>query len=185
MGSSQMTFFTVGHSNQPVERFLELLTFAEISLIVDVRRLPGSTRFPQFNEDTLRQTLNASKIGYERVEALTGRRNKSKTVPDRVNGAWENQSFHNYADYALSSEFEGGLHRIEQLANTHTVALMCSESVWWRCHRRIISDWLLSRGHQVTHIMSGPSLVEAGLTPFAEIRDGRVEYPAAEAKKIL
>ena len=120
-------------------------------------------------------------IGYERIAGLGGLRGKSKTVPPDVNGFWENQSFHNYADYALSPDFERSLGELEAVAAERPTAIMCAEAVWWRCHRRIIADYLLSGGWEVIHLMGNGRTEPAKLTPAARKRDGRLVYPAPEA----
>jgi uncharacterized protein (DUF488 family) len=117
-------------------------------------------------------------MGYERIAELGGLRGRSKTVPPELNGFWENQSFHNYADYALSAEFEAGIERLSALAAERRTAIMCAEAVWWRCHRRIIADYLLARGWSVTHLMGEGREEPAKMTPAAEERDGRLVYPA-------
>lgn len=160
-------FFTVGHSNRTIEAFVELLLAERIELVVDVRRLPGSRRHPQFDEDALRASLAAVGIGLIRNAALTGRRPISHDVPFEINALWRNRSFHNYADHALSEEFREGLADLRQEGHRQTVAVMCSEAVWWRCHRRIIADHLLARGEQVIHLMAAGRSQSAELTPGA------------------
>ncbi|GAA4891810.1 DUF488 domain-containing protein [Tessaracoccus lubricantis] len=171
-----MPLFTVGHSDRSLEEFVELLTAHGVGVLADVRSLPGSRKFPHFNSDVLAATLPAQGIEYLRIEDLGGRRNKSKTVDPSVNGMWRNQSFHNYADWALGEEFEQGLARFRALeASRPTV--MCSEAVWWRCHRRIIADHLLAHGCDVRHIMSPTKADPATLTPGAQVAAMTVTYP--------
>lgn len=98
-------------------------------------------------------------------------------MPPEVNGYWENQSFHNYADYALSSEFQAGLEELEHLADERQTAIMCSEAVWWRCHRRIVADYLMLRGHEVFHLMGSEKVEPATLTPAARQQDRQLVYP--------
>src|SRR5699024_9559138 len=121
------------------------LRSSSVQLIVDVRRLPGSTRYPQFDQDALSGALAEMGIRYLRVEELTGRRPVSREVPFEVNSWWENRSFHNYADHALSGGFRRALADLCEWGRTSRAAVMCSEAVWWRCHRRIIADYLLAR----------------------------------------
>ena len=147
-------------------------------MIADVRTVPRSRTNPQFNFDRLPGELAPSSVAYERIAELGGLRGRSKTVAPELNGFWENQSFHNYADYALSDDFEAGLARLEELARKQRVAIMCAEAVWWRCHRRIIADYLLERGWIVTHLMGEGRTEPARMTPSAEERDGRLVYPA-------
>lgn len=168
---------TVGHSTHPLEEFLALLRDAAVTAIADVRRVPGSNRYPWFNQDALAQSLADAGIGYRRIDQLTGRRPRQRDVPDAVNGLWRNRSFHNYADYALSAEFESGLTELIGDAAAGRTAVMCSEAVWWRCHRRLIADHLLARDIEVAHLMPDGRLDDAQLTPGAVVRDRRVEYP--------
>ena len=171
-------FFTVGHSNRSPEAFAELLTETDVAFVADVRKIPRSRTNPQFNADTLPGTLAAVGISYEHVAALGGRRGKARTLPADVNGFWTNQSFHNYADYALSEEFRAGLAHLIALGHKQRCAIMCSEAVWWRCHRRIVADHLIARGETVFHIMGQGRLEPARLTAGAVIRaDETVVYP--------
>lgn len=173
---------TVGHSTHPMDEFLALLHRAGAGLVADVRRLPGSRRYPWFDQDALCASLAAHGIRYRRISGLTGRRPVQRDVPDEVNALWRNRSFHNYADHALGQEFADGLHElIEHTDPGHPPVVMCSEAVWWRCHRRIIADHLLARGLRVAHLMPDGRLADAALTPGAVASDGRVRYPAADA----
>ncbi len=173
--------WTIGHSTRTLEEFMSLLR--DITLVVDVRKLPGSRRFPWFNDDALAGSLADAGIGYRRVEALTGRRPVSREVPLEVNGWWTNRSFHNYADHALSEPFDAALGDLLDWARTDQIALMCSEAVWWRCHRRIIADHLIARGHQVHHIVGPGKVSNAELSEGAKVDSARAErvrvtYPA-------
>ncbi|MDT0156846.1 DUF488 domain-containing protein [Microbacterium sp. ARD32] len=171
---------TVGHSTHPLDAFLTLLQNAAVGMIVDVRRLPGSSRYPWFDQDELDASLGTAGIRYRHAAELTGRRPLQRDVPDAVNALWRNRSFHNYADYALGAEFARGLDElIAQADPRHPPAVMCSEAVWWRCHRRLIADGLLARGIRVGHLMPDGRVADAQLTPGAVVRDGAVEYPAA------
>jgi uncharacterized protein (DUF488 family) len=176
-----LSFFTIGHSNRRLEEFVRLLREAEIELVADIRKIPKSRTNPQFNRDALPEALAGFAIAYEHMEALGGRRGKSKDVSPDINALWTNGSFHNYADYALAETFAAALAHLREEGHERRTALMCSEAVWWRCHRRIVSDHLIARGEAVFHIM-GPGRHEpARLTPGALIRpDGEVIYPAAE-----
>ncbi len=155
-----------------------MLNTSDVELIVDVRRLPGSRRHPQFNEDSLRESLDAAGIGFERIAQLSGRRPVSKDIPFTVNAFWQNRSFHNYADYALSDEFQSGLAQLRDRGRDLRTSVMCSEAVWWRCHRRIIADHLLARGEQVFHLMNEGRQHAASVTSGALVEDGHVTYPA-------
>lgn len=171
--------FTIGHSNRDLSEFLALRADNDIERIVDVRRLPGSTRYPQFNEDALRASLHEHGIAYSRSEALTGRRRVSKTVPFEVNAWWRNRSFHNYADHALSEEFRAGITELRELGDTQRTAVMCSEAVWWRCHRRIIADYLLAAGDEVVHVLGEGQTAAAELSSGAVMgaAEGTLTYP--------
>lgn len=175
-------FFTIGHSTRPFEDFIALLRAGGVEKVVDVRTMPRSRRNPQYNTETLPAALAAQDIGYEHMPALGGLRPKSRTVPPDVNGFWENGGFHNYADYALSPEFRDALERLVARGREKRCAVMCAESVWWRCHRRIIADYLLARGEEVFHLMDGDKIEPATMTAAARRReDGALAYPAAQA----
>src|SRR6478736_5898189 len=133
------TVYTVGHSTRSIAEFVDLLKQGRVELVVDIRSTPRSHTNPQFNLDDLPEALTAWQIGYTRIAELGGRRTKSKTIPPEVNGFWMNQSFHNYADFALSDEFRAGFSSLIELCNERRCAIMCSEAVWWRCHRRFMT----------------------------------------------
>jgi uncharacterized protein (DUF488 family) len=171
-------FYTVGHSTRTVADFVKLLQTAEVTLVVDIRTMPRSRANPQYNKDDLPGSLTAFRIGYQDIADLGGLRGKSKTVPPEVNGFWENRSFHNYADYALTEPFRIGLLRLISLGREQRCAMMCSEAVWWRCHRRIVADHLIARGETVFHLMGESRIEAAKLTEGAQVRDnGDVIYP--------
>jgi len=142
----KLPFFTIGHSNRSLEEFIELLIGAHINLVADIRTVPRSRSNPQFNEDTFPDALVAFDISYEHMAALGGLRGKTQTSPRDVNGFWTNESFHNYADYALSAQFHAGLKLLLDEGRKRRCAIMCSEAVWWRCHRRIVTDYLIAAG---------------------------------------
>jgi uncharacterized protein (DUF488 family) len=172
-----LPFFTIGHSSRSLAAFAALLEAAGIGLIADIRTVPRSRANPQFDRDSLPAALAALGIGYEHMAALGGLRGRSRT-PDEVNALWENRSFHNYADYALSPPFAAGLARLVEAGRERRCAIMCSEAVWWRCHRRIVADWLIARGESVFHLMGRDRQEPARLTPGAVVRpDGSVVYP--------
>lgn len=176
-----MPIYTVGHSTHDFATFVAMLSEAEVTDLVDVRKLPGSKKFPHFNNDYLAVHLPEHGIGYRRVEALTGRRPVSTTVPFEVNGNWQNRSFHNYADHALGEEFQEALQQLIDDSRTHTTAFFCSEAVWWRCHRRIIADHLLARGEDVRHIMGPGNFTQATITKGGVVGDDLiVRYPQQE-----
>jgi uncharacterized protein (DUF488 family) len=170
--------FTIGHSTRSIPEFVELLRAGRADLVVDVRTVPKSRRNPQYNEDALPRELAQYQVGYRRIAGLGGLRGKSRDVSPDVNGFWENQSFHNYADYALSDEFTAALGELLDLSSDRRVAIMCAEAVWWRCHRRIIADYLIERGRDVRHLMDHDRVEEARLTPGAEPEDGKIVYPS-------
>ena len=172
-------FFTIGHSTRDLDEFIALLREAEVGLVIDVRRLPGSRRYPHFDQDPLRDSLYDSGVGYEHWQSLTGRRPVRADVPFEVNAWWRNRSFHNYADYALSDEFRAALEKLREAGRRQSVAIMCAEAVWWRCHRRIIADYLLAAGESVKHIMGTGEAPRAELSAGARRGpDGTVTYPA-------
>lgn len=172
--------FTIGHSTRSIEDFLALLMQHGIMQVVDVRKLSGSRKFPQFNSDALQASLKAAGIGLHREEALAGRRPVSQSVDFEVNAWWRNRSFHNYADHALGDDFLHAIQQLQERAVGQKIAIMCAEAVWWRCHRRIIADYLLARGAEVLHIIDGPEAKAAELSPGAVIGPQlRTTYPAA------
>ena len=171
-------FCTIGHSNRALEEFVDILRVARVDLVVDVRSFPRSRSNPSYNLDVLPGELERYQIGYRHMPALGGRRNLQPDVPDEVNAHWRNRSFHNYADYALSSEFAAALEDLVALGRDRRLAMMCSEAVWWRCHRRIITDHLLLNGQMVDHLLGANRIDAAKPTPGAELtRDGKVIYP--------
>lgn len=174
--------FTIGHSARSLAHVTEMLLAAGADRVIDVRRFPRSRSNPQFNIETLPADLAAEGISYEHWPDLGGRRPSEGGMDAAINGLWENRSFHAYADYALSAPFQQALAALIGLAETQTPALMCSEAVWWRCHRRIIADHLLARQMAVFHIMETGKIVPASLTPGASVsRDLLVRYPRPRA----
>lgn len=178
--SAEPPIFTIGHSTRSIPQFVDLLRVGQVSLVVDVRTVPRSRRNPQYNEDVLASELSEYQVGYTRIAALGGLRGRSPGVPQALNGLWENKSFHNYADYALSDEYSAGLTECLNLAFGHRCAIMCAEAVWWRCHRRIIADYLLARGKTVLHLMGEDRVQAARLTQGAVLADGKVIYPTTK-----
>ncbi|QOF95458.1 DUF488 domain-containing protein [Novacetimonas hansenii] len=171
-------FYTVGHSTHSVSDFIAILHRYNITMVVDVRAFPYSRRNREFDGSRLITELAPYGIGYRHVRELGGRRPRSKTVGTQTNAFWHVQSFHNYADYALGGEFHQGLKTLMELGEHFTVAIMCAEILWWRCHRRIITDYLLENHRQVFHILSITKIVAAQMTPEAVIGDdGCVTYP--------
>ena len=171
------TIFTIGHSTRLIEEFAGLLQSAGVQLVVDVRRIPRSRTNPQYNLDRLPAELVPWQIDHCYIAELGGRRSRANDVPDTVNAFWDNRSFHNYADYALSDDYAAGLEQLVRAARLRPTAIMCSEAVWWRCHRRIIADYLLHRGWQVCHIMGGNRIETARMTPGAQQHGAHLVYP--------
>ena len=171
--------FTIGHSNRSIEDFIALLEENKIELLVDVRTFPMSRYNPQFNKEALHQSLKHYSVEYKHLAALGGRRGRSNKTSH--NTAWEHVSFRNYADYAETEPFREGLEELILLAREKRTAYMCSEAVWWRCHRRIITDYLLARGWTVRHIMAPGKVQEAEMNDNAVVSDaGTISYPAAQ-----
>ena len=175
------TYYTIGHSTHTVENFIALLRRAGVRSVVDVRTLPRSRSNPQFNTEVLPSALADAGIGYEHIAALGGLRSRRREVPSEVNAFWQNASFHNYADYAMSPDFAEGLARLRELGRVAPCAVMCAEALWWRCHRRIIADYLIAGGDAVQHIMADGKVVTATLTPAARPAERALTYPKAEA----
>jgi uncharacterized protein (DUF488 family) len=171
-------FYTIGHSTRPLDEFVELLRASDVRLVADVRTVPRSRTNPQYNRDTLPQSLAPYQIGYEHIAALGGLRGHKRDVAPAVNGFWQNGSFHNYADYALSQSFRDGLAHLRALGHETTCAIMCAEAVWWRCHRRIITDYLLAAGETVFHILGRGHVDPAHLTESALPGPDGLVYPA-------
>jgi len=171
-------FFTIGHSTRSIPDFVELLRAGEVQVVVDVRSIRRSRRNPQFNEETLGAALEPYQVGYVVIPELGGRRSRQKSIDEELNGFWRNTSFHNYADYALTDPFRDGLEHLLALGSSKRCVIMCAESVWWRCHRRIIADYLLQRGVEVCHLMDGNKVIPAELTEGAlVINERRIVYP--------
>ena len=175
--TDETPIFTIGHSTRSLAEFVELLRVGSVELVVDVRTVPRSRRNPQYNEDVLASELAPYQIGYERIADLGGLRSRSRNIPPEINAFWENQSFHNYADYALSDQFAVALRALMELSLERRCAIMCAEAVWWRCHRRIIADYLLVRKRTVLHVMGRERLEPARLTSAAKVEDGKITYP--------
>ncbi len=168
------TIFSVGHSTHPIERFLELLGGHRIVLLADVRSFPSSRRWPQFNQVAFEQSLQRAGIEYRWLKRLGGRRHGVRA--DSPHTAWTHPAFRSYADYMETAEFDHGLAELVDLAAASRTAYMCSEGLWWRCHRRIISDVLAVHGWDVEHILPDGKLKPHTLTPFARLVAGRIIY---------
>jgi hypothetical protein len=173
--------YTVGHSNRTFDEFAELLTQAAVNQLVDVRSIPRSRAMPQFNQDALPDRLAAAGIGYTHLVDLGGRRHHRAGTPLSANIYWRVAAFRHYADYAETPFFRRGLDALLALASERCCAIMCAEAVWWRCHRRIVADYLLTEGVDVQHIMGPGTLSPATLTPGVRVLDdGTLRYDAAD-----
>ena len=184
-----MKIWTIGHSTRAIDNFIAALEAHGIKALVDMRSLPGSRRYPQFNKETLAGALSERGIRYEHFPELGGRR---KTKPDSKNTAWRNASFRGYADHMETDEFRRGIARLVDLANeagptarpasstrsVAGVAIMCAEAVWWRCHRALISDFLKARGIEVIHIIDEKKAESHPFTSAAKIVNGELSYHA-------
>jgi uncharacterized protein (DUF488 family) len=169
-------FYTIGHSTRTIAEFVDLLREAKVGLVVDVRTVPRSRTNPQFNRDVLPETLAGYQIGYEHIAELGGLRGRQRQAAPSPNTYWENTSFRNYADYALTDRFREGLDRLTDLGGRSVTAIMCAEAVWWRCHRRIIADYLLASGHVVFHILGPGKIGPASMTPAVRLTTGGIIY---------
>jgi uncharacterized protein (DUF488 family) len=161
------TFFTIGHSTRPVATLADLLQAAKVELVADVRTVPRSRTNPQYNQDTLPKALQAFHIGYRHFPALGGLRPRAHDVSPDINAFWRNASFHYFADYALSKVFHAGLEELRTIGANQRCAILCAEMLWWRCHRRIITDYLLNAGDTVFHILGPGQIEQATMTPAA------------------
>jgi uncharacterized protein (DUF488 family) len=168
---------TIGHSNRPIEEFIDLLRQNEVQVLLDIRTVPKSRHNPQFGQDQLPLSLKAAGIEYRQMPGLGGLR---RALKDSPNSGWRNTSFRGYADYMQTPEFAGNVEAVIELASTTRCALMCAESVPWRCHRSLVADALLVRGIPVEHIINPGKRRPAKLTPFAQVEGTRILYPPEE-----
>ena len=170
--------WTIGHSTREIDKFISALEANGIKLIADVRLLPGSKRYPQFNRESLAKSLSEHGIGYEHFPELGGRR---KPKPDSRNTAWRNEAFRGYADHMETEGFREGVNRLVDLANkVGPTALMCAEAVWWRCHRALISDFLKARGIELTHILDVKKTEPHPFTSAARIVNAELSYASED-----
>jgi uncharacterized protein (DUF488 family) len=170
-----MTIYTIGHSMRELAEFVGILKAYNIGLLADVRSVPRSRFAPQFNEDNLERVLPESGIGYRHLEHLGGLRHTTKAF---VNLGWHNTSFRGYADYMQTPEFAAGIDELLEIAEDKTVAIMCAEAVPWRCHRSLIGDALLVRGHEVIDIFDEHKTQAEKLTSFAVVHGTQITYPS-------
>lgn len=176
-----LPFFTIGHSTRSIDEFAALLREADVGVVVDVRSMPRSRTNPQFNADTFAAQLADRQVSYVRIPELGGLRGRRWSLETSPNTYWRVRGFRNYADYALSEAFHGGLAQLLQLGRDRRAAIMCAEAVWWRCHRRIIADYLLIGGETVFHILGGGHIEPAKLTPGGRATvGGKIFYNGAD-----
>jgi uncharacterized protein (DUF488 family) len=172
--TASVRIWTIGHSTRTIDTFISLLEAHGVRLLADVRSLPGSKRYPQFNKETLTHSLGEAGIRYEHFRELGGRR-KAKT--ESKNTAWRNASFRGYADYMETEEFRNGIERLLDVsAEFGPAAIMCAEAVWWRCHRALISDYLKARSIEIIHILDASKTESHPYTSAAHIVDGTLSY---------
>ena len=173
-----LTIFTIGHSTRPIEEFLALLHANGVTQLIDIRTIPKSRRYPQFNSDALAASLREADIRYVHMKDLGGLRHARR---DSVNLGWRNASFRGFADYMQTDEFATALGRAIHLAEEYPTALMCAEAVPWRCHRSLVADALAVRGIRVLEIVGTAAPKEHSLTPFARVSGTQIAYPADQA----
>lgn len=178
MDSAKKEIWTIGHSTRSLADFINILKSFGIEILVDVRRFPGSRKFPHFNREELAIALPENNIKYLHLEALGGRR---KGQPDSQNTAWRLASFRGYADYMSTKEFQEAMEILQHKAKNSRLAYMCSEAVWWSCHRSLISDQLKVLGWKVNHIMSETKEMEHPYTKPARIIDGKLSYKGVDS----
>jgi uncharacterized protein (DUF488 family) len=166
--------YTIGHSTRPLDEMIGALRAHQVQALIDIRAFPMSRRLPQFNRDSLEQSLAAQGIRYLSMTALGGYR--KKILEDSPNIALRNQSFRNYADYMLTPEFENAMSELLALAEKSRTAYMCAERVHFRCHRMLVSDWLVAHGHEVFHIDDAARVEPHKLMAEARMIDGRLIY---------
>jgi uncharacterized protein (DUF488 family) len=177
--ASSLLVMTIGHSTRTLDEFIGLLQAHAVARVVDVRTIPRSWHNPQFNKDSLPDSLKKAGLSYVHLPRLGGLRHAK---PDSINVGWRNASFRGYADYMQTPEFELGLGELIQLATQERVAIMCAEAVPWRCHRSLIADALLVRGIRIEDVMSLTRRTIHTLTPFAKVRGTKITYPAEKSR---
>jgi uncharacterized protein (DUF488 family) len=173
-------FYTIGHSTRSLCELLDILEKYEIRALIDVRAIPRSRTNPQFNCDAMPAPLGRRGIDYQHFPELGGRRSRQREIGKSPNLYWQNQSFRNFADYAMTDGFRQGFARLKRLGEEKLCTIMCSEVLWWRCHRRIITDYLILAGEAVAHIYDSDKVEEAKPTPAARpTPDGKIVYDLA------
>jgi len=173
----QNIIYTIGHSTRTVSDFIKMLQSFDIQMLVDIRSFPGSRKYPHFNKESLGKTLASAGIHYLHLKNLGGRR---KVLDNSKNNRWRNASFRGYADYMETPDFTNAIAELESIACRQVTAYMCSEAVWWRCHRSMVSDFLKAKGWNVCHIMAVNKVEEHSYTSPAKVIDGHVSYSDEE-----
>ena len=173
MYNEEKKIWTIGHSTRPLEEFVSMLHSFNIEMVADIRSFPGSRKFPWYNKEALTISLPQNHIAYMHIKDLGGRR---KANPDSKNTAWRHVAFRSYADYMETQDFKNGIRELENIAFIKRTAYMCSEAVWWRCHRSMVSDYLKLHNWKVMHIMSVDKATEHPYTAPARIVDGELNY---------
>jgi uncharacterized protein (DUF488 family) len=167
------TIWTIGHSTRSLQDFVALLHSFKIEILVDIRSYPGSRRYPHFNKEAMEISLPANGIRYRHLKELGGRR---KPLVNSINTAWRNDAFRGYADYMQTSEFKKAIDELQTIAKKQYTAYMCSEAVWWSCHRALVSDVLKLKGWTVMHIMDVGKATEHPYTKPARVVNGVLHY---------
>lgn len=167
--------YTIGHSTRTFEELVDVLRAHQIQTLVDIRAFPASRRLPQFNRESLESTLPGAGIRYVWMKGLGGYR--KKVLEESPNVALRNESFRNYADYMLTGEFEAAVGELVALAEQSRTTYMCAERVYFRCHRMLVSDWLVAHGHEVWHIDGEGAARAHALMADARVVNGRLVYP--------
>ena len=167
--------WTIGHSTRTLEKLIEMLHSFKIEMVADIRSYPGSRRYPQFNKESLEVSLPENNIQYVHLKKLGGRR---KVNPDSKNTAWRHVAFRGYADYMETEDFKEGIQELEKISLQQRTAFTCSEAVWWRCHRSMVSDYLKAHGWKVMHIMDVGKEEEHPYTAPAKVVNGELTYKA-------
>jgi uncharacterized protein (DUF488 family) len=168
------TLFTIGHSTRTLEELIGALEAHAIQTLIDIRSFPMSRRLPYFNRESLEQRMPAAGIRYVWIKDLGGRRKKS--LPQSPNLALRNESFRNYADYMLTPEFERAIAELVRIGGQSRAAYMCAERVYFRCHRMLVSDWLVAHGHEVLHIEDAGPVRPHHLMQEAQVVEGKLFY---------
>ncbi|HYK45515.1 MAG TPA: DUF488 domain-containing protein [Parafilimonas sp.] len=173
MSTTGKVIWTIGHSTRTLDHFISMLQSFSIETVADIRSFPGSKRYPHFNKEALQTSLPASGIKYIHIQTLGGRRRVDR---HSKNTAWKHPAFRGYADYMETDDFKKGIDELEEIASKNRTAYMCSEAVWWRCHRSLVSDYLKINGWIVYHIMEAGKKEEHPYTKPAKIVNGKLSY---------